>query len=203
MSKKNVKKIISCLVVCAMVIGSSAGVFAEHDDIGEIIKTKAIRQETYNEPDSDTKITTMGGAGSYSITIEDLRTTSNRRLKEMEFVRYLTNSWAPSDGYTWSESNSTSLSFSIGISSVAKKAIKSEFGLSGGYRTTYTVATHVPADENRFSKLAFASDYYVQDVAYTEVIRYSGASSGVVRNDYNVTYEEPTEDTYLYPKYKY
>lgn len=80
--------------------------------------------------------------------------------------------------------------------------IKAEFGLVSSRTTTYSVGINIPADSKRFSKLTFGSDFNEQSFAYTEVIKYSGASSGQVSNNYTSKYKEPTKDSYLYVTYQ-
>jgi hypothetical protein len=115
-------------------------------------------------------------------------------------VKYLTGSWAKAQSYTWSEAQTTSLTFSGNVTSEAKSIVKAQLGLAGGFTTTYSVAISVPADPTRYSKLAFASDYWQQYISYVRTVTYYttyGGYGSYSEPRVHTTYQEPTENTYL------
>ncbi|NRG48448.1 hypothetical protein HRF87_27575, partial [Bacillus sp. CRN 9] len=83
--------------------------------------------------------------------------------KVKKHVRYLTGSWAKASSYTWSKSNtaSSTLSSTVGITS---GSISSSLGVSNSITTTYSTAITIPANSNRFSKLAFYSDFNKRNI---------------------------------------
>ena len=113
-----------------------------------------------------------------------------------KFVKYLTNSWAPSSSYTWSKSVSIGITGSGEASKSFAKNVAGKLGLSTSRTTTYGVAITIPADSSRDSKLGFASDYtkYVYDYKYY--------NDGTLKKSSRDTYYAPEEDTYLVVYYK-
>lgn len=113
-----------------------------------------------------------------------------------KFVKYLTGSWAYSDGYTWSKTNTTTVTGS-GESTVSfAKEVAGKLGLSISRSTSYSVAVSIPADKSKMSKLGFASDYtkYIYD--------YKAYKDGTLQTSSRDTYYAPQEDTYLLVYYK-
>lgn len=113
-----------------------------------------------------------------------------------KFVRYLTGSWAYSNGYTWSNTNTTSVTGSGESSLAFAKEVAGKLGLSVSRSTSYSVAVSIPADVSKMSKLGFASDYtkYVYDYKYYK--------DGTLKTSSRDTYYAPEKDTYLLVYYK-
>lgn len=120
----------------------------------------------------------------------------SERFVEKKFVKYLTSSWAMSNGYTWSKSNSTSISATGNVTLSFSKKIATALGLSISRTTSYSVAINIPADASRNSKLGFASDF--TELTYNYVYVHGGTTDpGIVE-----TVNCPEEDTYLVVYYK-
>ncbi|TXL61643.1 hypothetical protein FHP05_13215 [Cerasibacillus terrae] len=113
--------------------------------------------------------------------------------KKKRFVRYLTGSWAKSDGYIWSKSQNASatLSANVGLSA---KSVSSSIGVSNTVTTTYSVAISIPANKKSLSKLAFYSDYNRRLIT-TKLNVYPHT----VKKGYHYA---PRKDTYLQVVYK-
>lgn len=187
------KKKVVCLVLALVFLMSSSMAFAF--EIGTVLEFKG------NVDKEIPKIQPRSG-GAY---VEyDVVQEGPKFLDECVFVRYLTDSWANSDGYDWIETNQVTLGWSGSISTECRNAIVAELGLAGSVSTSYSVNTHIPADPNRPNKLAYGSDFIVQSVSCqkTAHIVYSGGTNTIVYDREYGTYKEPTEDTYLYIVYK-
>lgn len=115
---------------------------------------------------------------------------------EKKFVKYLTQSWAPSDHYDWSKTVTTTITGSGSAAIDFAKKVAGNLGLSVSRSTSYAVSTSVPADKNRLSKLGFASDYtkFVYD--------YKKYKDGKLTKSSRDSYNAPEEDTYLVVYYK-
>lgn len=119
--------------------------------------------------------------------------TSNVSRK---FVKYLTGSWAYSDGYTWSRTNTTTITGSGESGKTFAKKVTAKLGFSVSYSTSYSVAVHIPAVETKLSKLGFASDY--KKIVYD----YKYYKDGTLKESSRDTYYAPKKDTYLLVYYK-
>lgn len=113
-----------------------------------------------------------------------------------KFVKYLTGSWAYSDGYTWSKTNTTTVTGSGESGVTFAKQVAVKLGLSVSRSTAYSVAVHIPANKSKMSKLGFASDYkkYVYDYKYYK--------DGTLKSSSRDTYYAPQKNTYLLVYYK-
>lgn len=121
---------------------------------------------------------------------------SSKNLISQKFVKYLTTSWSKASSYTWSKTNTVSISGS-GKSTIAfAKKVAAELGLSVSRSTSYSVAINLPADASRYSKLAFSSDYTKLVYNYKKYKNTDLMSSGTD------TYYTPEKDTYLSVIYK-
>ncbi|WP_430789218.1 hypothetical protein VBD025_03150 [Virgibacillus flavescens] len=111
------------------------------------------------------------------------------------FVRYLTGSWAKSNNYTWSKTQSASstLSANVGVSS---KTVSSSLGVSNTVTTSYSVSISIPANSSYYSKLAFYSDY---NKRYIKVGQYTG---GKLLSTKYANHYAPRKDTYLQVVYQ-
>lgn len=116
--------------------------------------------------------------------------------KVKNFVRYLTSSWAQASSYTWSQSQSVSSSVSSSVGMTAG-AISNSLGVSNSVTTTYSVAITIPANNSRFSKLAFYSDF---DERYVRVRLWN--TQGILYSDKNTYHYAPRKDTYLQVVYQ-
>jgi len=124
--------------------------------------------------------------------------------QERRFVKYLTSSWVYAEKYTWSESQSSSLSFSGSLTLDMQKAAKLQLGLTNSKTYTFAVATQIPADSSRRSRLAFDCEFNCQDIEVDEIITskiLNFTISQKVNSTSASTYYEPTENSYLYVKY--
>lgn len=118
-------------------------------------------------------------------------------LVTARFVKYLTASWATSDHYVWTETNTVSYVLNDTITANLAQQVIRALGLSISRTTSYSVAIYIPADASRLSKLYFASDftqvYYDKYYTYlTNPESYLGEGSLLA----------PEEDTYLLVEYK-
>lgn len=116
--------------------------------------------------------------------------------KVKKHVRYLTGSWAKASSYTWSKSNtaSSTLSSTVGITS---GSISSSLGVSNSITTTYSTAITIPANSNRFSKLAFYSDFNKRNIR----VRIWN-TQGILYSDKKADHFAPRKDTYLQVVYQ-
>lgn len=82
---------------------------------------------------------------------------SSKRVKNRH-VRNLTGSWAKSKQYTWTETVTVtaSLTANVGLSA---KGVASSIGATYSTSKGYSVATHIPANSKRCSKLALRTDF--------------------------------------------
>lgn len=154
-------------------LGGSVKVEGELSEPESVIGLKCIACVDY-----EIKISTVSGP-----------TTTKR------FVRYLTGSWAKSDGYTWSKSQSASstLSSNVGVSS---KTVSASLGVSNTVTTSFSVSISIPANQYKFSKLAFYSDY---NKRYIKAQEYR--ASKLISTKYAYHYA-PRRDTYLQVVYQ-
>lgn len=108
----------------------------------------------------------------------------------------MTGSWAYSDGYTWSKTNTTSVTGSGESTVEFAKQVAGKLGLSVSRSTSYSVAVSIPANKSKMSKLGFASDYtkYVYD--------YKQYKDTTLITSSRDTYYAPEKDTYLLVYYK-
>lgn len=189
--------LIYTLTVFSPSVNASADQGRNISGVGSYIFTKATERNKGNN------VVTPQDAGSASITY-DIKAEGSKLFHSKRFIRYLTSSWAKASKYTWSKSQSTSLTFSGNVTGEATDNIKAQLGLSAGYTTTYSVAIDIPADSTKFSKLAFGADYYSQAISYVRTATWwtSYGSGSYSEPRKYTTYYEPTPETYLYAVYQ-
>ncbi len=118
-----------------------------------------------------------------------------------EFVKYLTDSWALANNYTWSKT--TTVSWTFGGDVTFGEKVKTKLGLSTSRSTSHTTGTSIPADPTKFSKLAYGSDYFIQNYTVNADIKDSNGKITRTITGYERGYvKTPTSDTYIYPVYK-
>lgn len=175
---KNVKKrVISIALTVAVMCSLSSQIFASNvifdgeeyvyyddymtfqaeDTTLESIDVGTIggEQAQLNYMPGDLVYSETGSTGAYS-RCAYYRT---KGLVLQQFVRYLTESWAPASQYVWSKSNTASMSLSGSSSLSFAQKVVSQVGLSISRTTTYSVAITIPADSSKLSRLGFASDF--------------------------------------------
>jgi len=123
------------------------------------------------------------------------------RLDHCVFVKYLTSSWAKSSQYVWGEANTATWSFTGGATFGEK--VRVTLGLSKSRTTTYSASVYIPAISSKNSKLAFGSDYFMQNYTVNRsIINDAGIVTSIISSyDSGYTYT-PTENTYLYIVYQ-
>ncbi|KMK91846.1 hypothetical protein [Rossellomorea marisflavi] len=170
---------------------------AEKDFI-ELDKSYQFESESLNIDDSDgsdysndygTNCIACVGGVTYTV-----KTNSGPTKVSKKFVKYLTGSWAYSDKYTWSKSNSASATVSADLN-LSAKDISSKLGVSATKTTTYSTTVSIPANKSKLSKLAFYSDFDKRNVTVTRKI---GKVNSTKRGDHY----SPRKDTYLLVSYK-
>ncbi|MEK5475507.1 hypothetical protein NYE70_00990 [Paenibacillus sp. FSL R5-0407] len=201
------RKVLYLLTVCtfffsltSQALASDLSLTTENTNIGAIVETQATEDFSSTLPSNIGPLSGGSGTVTYEFKEETPKTLQKKLL-----VKYLTESWAQASSYTWSKSNSTNLTFSGNVTGEVTDKIKIQFGLSGGFTTTYSVAITLPADSTKFSKLAYGSDFYTQNLSYVRSISYctiyDGCHSSSDPRKY-ISYKEPTSTTYLYVVYK-
>lgn len=209
--KKRMKKTISMITAVMIIVGSTVVTQAAGKDMGgkeffpgyegETLKFES----TDNNPGIVPYANFSKGDLIYSkVTRSELFPTtyryeayyysSTKVIKK--FVKYLTGSWAYSDGYTWSKTNTTSVTGSGESTVEFAKQVAGKLGLSVSRSTSYSVAVSIPANKSKMSKLGFASDYtkYVYD--------YKQYKDTTLITSSRDTYYAPEKDTYLLVYYK-
>lgn len=124
---------------------------------------------------------------------------------QTNFVRYLTQSWAKAERYSWSTAQTAALSFSAGLSFEAIKSVKADLGLTSSRTYTYGVSTFIPAVKGKYSKLAFYVTYNVGKVKVTKYNTLWFVGNKVYTEKVSSStgkYYEPTKTSYLKVKYQ-
>lgn len=170
--------------------------FQSEDDVHEAISGGSIHQ-----PPAETNYVagqliyheTSGGQGLYNYYAY----FESRGFLSKQFIRYLSSSWAKTDGYTWTQTNTASMSFSGSASLSFAQKVALQAGLSLSRSTSYSLGTHIPADASKYSKLGFASDMIRLMYRYKV---YNAA--GVCTTSTIDTITSPTVDSYLIVYYQ-
>lgn len=206
------KRVFSILTLVAIVMSTVSVKVYGNDNIidpesysieGEYVKTQSYDDETgsYN---SGIPIRTRQVSGviyDYSevyvgMNLRHVATATGNQAISKEFVKYLTDSWAMSSGYTWSNSNTAGWTYGGDATYEVNDKVRATLGLSRTRTTTYGIAITIPANSSKFSKLGFASDYFKQNFTYKLYVEgaVSQTQSGYVKT--------PTVDTYLIVYYQ-
>lgn len=129
---------------------------------------------------------------------EDYWTASRTYLTTgRRFVKYLTSSWAPTDGYTWTNSVTYGWSVTSGIDA-SYSIVKAVFSWTLSRTESYSVAIHIPADPSRLSKLGFYADFNY----YSVTAKLHDWWSGAINDIETGTAYNPTTNTYLLVVYQ-
>lgn len=178
----SVKKVVIFAILLLLIVPRTAfgEEVEEHSSTGEFIQTQGVYEKPGATIQSDTAVTVVSGP----------------TLTSKKFVKYLTGSWAKATSYTWSQSNSVSstVSTTIGLSAAG---ISAGLGIANTVTTTYSVAITIPADNTRYSKLAFYSDY---NKRYVKVSTFNHDGM-LYKTEYTYHYA-PRKDTYLAVAYQ-
>ncbi|MGK9252164.1 MULTISPECIES: hypothetical protein [Paenibacillus] len=141
---------------------------------------------------------------NYTFTYWDMNALGPKYYNSKYLIRYLSDSWSNASSYTWTKTNTASLSFSTSVTADATDAIKAQFGLTAQVSQTYALGTTIPADSNKLSKLTFAADVYTQSINYQKQYQVcTTICSEIIYGPWEyTTYIEPTPQTYLLVSYK-
>ncbi|WP_372968905.1 hypothetical protein [Microbacterium sp.] len=119
-------------------------------------------------------------------------------LIQKKFVKYLTEAWARSTGYSWNSSTTVSATVSAGLG-VSGPTASSNIGVSGTVTKSYSITVNIAASSTRYSKLGLASNYnkYGIKTAYHQ----DGKPVPGATWTYGSLYA-PTKDQYLIVHYQ-
>lgn len=119
-------------------------------------------------------------------------------LVQKKFVKYLTEAWAKSTGYSWNSSTTVSATVSAGLG-VSGPTASSNIGVSGTVTKSYSITVNIAASSTRYSKLGLASNYnkYRIKTAYHQ----DGKPVAGATWTYGDLYA-PTKDQYLIVYYQ-
>lgn len=99
-------------------------------------------------------------------TYRYLATDQGNYMAYKQFVKYLTKSWLQNEQYTIEETYTVSAQIQSDIVAEVTDGITLSIGASMTSETSTTIGATIPADKNRFSKLALCADFFVQEFRY-------------------------------------
>ena len=116
--------------------------------------------------------------------------------KEFRLEKYLIDAWTKAQYYNWSESTTTTLSFSAGLTFDVTEKIKNTYNLQSSRTKTYGVTVNIPADSTKWSKLGLFGDFNRRYVK-AEYVRLNSILDTQLGYSY-----EPTNDQYIMVVYQ-
>ncbi len=142
--------------------------------------------------------------GVYLFSVSDFwsdkvtKVYENGYSKPKVFIGYLSSTWAKRSSYSDNVSTTVTWSKSGNISLEIADAVKGQFGLSNSMAIGVGISSQIPADSNKYSKLALYVDYHDY---YLKCNVVNFAETKVYETYYgDVLF--PTEDYYLDVVYK-
>lgn len=99
-------------------------------------------------------------------TYRYLATDQGNYMANKQFVEYLTRSWMHAEEYTIEDIYTVSAQIQSDIVSEVIAGITVSIGASLTSETGTAIGAKIPADENRFSRLALCADFFVQKFHY-------------------------------------
>ncbi|MGO4344532.1 hypothetical protein AB4Z45_03435 [Paenibacillus sp. MCAF9] len=193
------KKLFQISLISIMIFSFGNAAYASNVNSPNETNEDAVYVEAVRDPEPPAQISPLSATSVYEFNILGPRYQNSKA-----FIRYLTGSWAKSDKYTWTETQSVALTFSTNITADAASKVKAQFGLAASYTTTYSVGVSIPADPTKFSKLSYNMDLMQQYIQYKRTVIACEAGVCVQFPDdwVNTTYIEPTSNSYLIVKYQ-
>lgn len=156
----------------------------ENVELGESLMVEGVLED----PEPKPEFSTMAAHSSV--------TTLSGPTKTKKFVRYLTGHWAKANSYSWTKSVSTSSSVSQNVG-MSAKGISSNLGVSNTITSGFSVGTSIPANKNKYSKLAHYNGY---NKRYVRVRLWN--TQGIKYSDKKTNHYAPRKDSYLQVVYE-